>query len=58
MILKQGEWHMIHGLNEGLFYIDEKFQIVVISTSKDKEVVDFVTSCLPHFKDFEKFILQ
>lgn len=25
MILKQGEWHMMHGLNEGLFYIDKKF---------------------------------
>ncbi len=49
---------MIHGLNEGLFYIDKKFQMVVISTSKDKEVLDFVTSCLPYFKDFEKFILK
>lgn len=47
----------IGGLNPGHYYMNEKFNIVLVSSQKDDERLKEVMASIPHIEDFMKITI-
>ena len=57
-VVREDEKFMVGGLNPGHFMMQEKFQLVVVTSTSDEEDLKKVVDDLPHQEDFHKFIIQ